>query len=164
MINTSSGSLRTTQKRTLYVRALFDYDPAKDSGLPGQGLKFHYGDILHVTNASDDEWWQARRITSEGDEEGMGIVPSKHRVERKERSRLKNVKFQGKNNTSTDKHGAAKDKADKKKNFSFSRFKFGKSKDLSGSEDISADELEEANHPSDSDSTRGEEPILSYMK
>jgi hypothetical protein len=51
---------------------------------------------LHVTNASDDEWWQARRLTPEGDEEGLGIIPSKKRVERKEKSRLKNVKFQGK--------------------------------------------------------------------
>ncbi|XP_025080159.1 disks large homolog 2-like isoform X5 [Pomacea canaliculata] len=154
MMNTSTGSLRTTQKRTLYVRALFDYDPAKDSGLPSKGLAFHYGDILHVVNASDDEWWQARRITPEGEEEGMGIVPSKRRVERKERARLKNVKFTGKNSGSSDKHGhagAAKDKdKDKKKNFSFTRrFPFMKSKDHSGSEDVSADE-------------RGDEPILSY--
>ncbi|KAL8563018.1 hypothetical protein ACOMHN_067793 [Nucella lapillus] len=103
MMNTSTGSLRTTQKRTLYVRALFDYDPIKDSGLPSKGLGFHYGDILHVTNASDDEWWQAKRLTPEGEEEGMGIVPSKRRVERKERARLKNVKFTGKNSTSSDK-------------------------------------------------------------
>ena len=60
-------------------RALFDYDPTKDSGLPSKGLQFHYGDILHVTNASDDEWWQAKRITAEGEEEGMGIIPSKQR-------------------------------------------------------------------------------------
>ncbi|XP_025080156.1 disks large homolog 1-like isoform X2 [Pomacea canaliculata] len=167
MMNTSTGSLRTTQKRTLYVRALFDYDPAKDSGLPSKGLAFHYGDILHVVNASDDEWWQARRITPEGEEEGMGIVPSKRRVERKERARLKNVKFTGKNSGSSDKHGhagAAKDKdKDKKKNFSFTRrFPFMKSKDHSGSEDVSADELE-GNPSSDNESNyRGDEPILSY--
>jgi len=46
----------------LYYRALFDYDPTKDSGLPSRGLAFKYGDILHVTNASDDEWWQGRRF------------------------------------------------------------------------------------------------------
>ncbi|ELU16460.1 hypothetical protein CAPTEDRAFT_217798 [Capitella teleta] len=96
MMNTSTGSLKTTSKRTLYVRALFDYDPTKDSGLPGRGLVFKYGDILHVTNASDDEWWQARKLLPEGEDEGLGIVPSKRRVERKERARLKNVKFQGK--------------------------------------------------------------------
>ena len=45
---------------SLYVRALYDYDPSQDDGLPSRGLGFYYGDILHVTNASDDEWWQAR--------------------------------------------------------------------------------------------------------
>lgn len=60
-------------------RALFDYDPTKDSGLPGRGLIFSYGDILHVTNASDDEWWQARKLVPESDDEGLGIIPSKRR-------------------------------------------------------------------------------------
>ncbi|XP_036367215.1 disks large homolog 1 isoform X2 [Octopus sinensis] len=172
IMNTSTGSLRTTQKRTLYVRALFDYDPTKDSGLPSKGLAFKYGDILHVTNASDDEWWQAKRITPEGEEEGMGIIPSKRRVERKERARLKIVKFTGKGN---DKVAAANEK--RKSNFSFSRkFPFMKSKDHSGSEDVSADE-QEGDCPgqgppekkpgglaSDSreGSLRGDEPILSY--
>lgn len=41
-----------------YVRALNDFDPAKDDNLPSRGLAFQFGDILHVTNASDDEWWQ----------------------------------------------------------------------------------------------------------
>ncbi|WAR28543.1 DLG2-like protein [Mya arenaria] len=71
MMNTSTGSLQTTRKRTLFVRALFDYDPSKDSGLPSKGLAFLYGDILHVVNASDDEWWQAKRILPTGDEEGI---------------------------------------------------------------------------------------------
>ncbi|KAF3857680.1 hypothetical protein F7725_010881 [Dissostichus mawsoni] len=53
-----SGSLRTNQKRSLYVRALFDYDKSRDSGLPSQGLDF--------------------------------------RVEKKERARLKTVKFNAK--------------------------------------------------------------------
>ncbi|XP_059502566.1 disks large homolog 2 isoform X3 [Stegostoma tigrinum] len=92
-MSSGSGSLRTNQKRSLYVRALFDYDKTKDSGLPSQGLSFKYGDILHVINASDDEWWQARMVTPEGDSEEMGVIPSKRRVERKERSRLKTVKF-----------------------------------------------------------------------
>ncbi|XP_066507154.1 disks large homolog 2 isoform X6 [Hoplias malabaricus] len=95
-MSSGSGSLRTNQKRSLYVRALFDYERSKDSGLPSQGLSFHYGDILHVINASDDEWWQARRVTPEGDSEEMGVIPSKRRVERKERARLKTVKFNAK--------------------------------------------------------------------
>lgn len=76
-------------------RALFDYDPNKDDGLPSRGLAFRYGEILHVTNASDDEWWQARRVTPQGDEEGLGIIPSRRRWERKQRARDRSVKFQG---------------------------------------------------------------------
>jgi len=91
--------MRTSQKRSLYVRALFDYDPNKDDGLPSRGLYFRYGDILHVTNASDDEWWQARRVLSSGEEEGIGIIPSKKRWERKLRARDRTVKFQGKSPT-----------------------------------------------------------------
>ncbi|GIY85346.1 discs large homolog 1-like protein [Caerostris extrusa] len=79
MLNNTSGSLRTSQKRSLFVKALFDYDPSKDSGLPSRGLPFGFGDVLHVTNASDDEWWQARKVLASGEEEGMGIIPSKRR-------------------------------------------------------------------------------------
>ncbi|XP_073671052.1 discs large homolog 1-like protein isoform X8 [Paramisgurnus dabryanus] len=95
-ISSGSGSLRTSQKRSLYVRALFDYDKTKDSGLPSQGLNFRFGDILHVVNASDDEWWQARQVTPQGEVEEMGVIPSKRRVEKKERARLKTVKFNSK--------------------------------------------------------------------
>ncbi|KAI1891579.1 hypothetical protein AGOR_G00145240 [Albula goreensis] len=95
-ISSGSGSLRTSQKRSLYVRALFDYDKTKDSGLPSQGLNFKFGDILHVVNASDDEWWQARQVTADGEVEEIGVIPSKRRVEKKERARLKTVKFNSK--------------------------------------------------------------------
>uniref|UniRef100_A0A8C7ZIC6 Disks large homolog 1 n=1 Tax=Oryzias sinensis TaxID=183150 RepID=A0A8C7ZIC6_9TELE len=78
-ISSGSGSLRTSQKRSLYVRALFDYDKTKDSGLPSQGLNFKFGDILHVVNASDDEWWQARHVAPKGELEEVGVIPSKRR-------------------------------------------------------------------------------------
>lgn len=107
-INAGTGTLlRTSQKRSLYVRALFDYDPNRDDGLPSRGLPFKHGDVLHVTNASDDEWWQARRVLGDGDEEGMGIVPSKRRWERKMRARDRSVKFQGHAANNLDKVGAA---------------------------------------------------------
>ncbi|XP_055084622.1 discs large homolog 1-like protein isoform X8 [Periophthalmus magnuspinnatus] len=95
-ISSGSGSLRTSHKRSLYVRALFDYDKSRDSGLPSQGLDFRFGDILHVVNASDDEWWQARHLSSQGEAEEVGVIPSKRRVEKKERARLKTVKFNAK--------------------------------------------------------------------
>ncbi|GFY50662.1 disks large homolog 1 [Trichonephila inaurata madagascariensis] len=164
----TSGSLRTSQKRSLYVRALFDYDPSKDSGLPSRGLAFQLGDVLHVINASDDEWWQATKILPGGQEEGIGIVPSKRRVERKEKARLKSVKFQGKSSVNDGKSTLDR----KKKNFSFSRkFPFMKSKENAG-EDGSDVEREgsptkEMNVSNTSDpetsSLRGtEEPVLSY--
>ncbi|XP_055297797.1 disks large 1 tumor suppressor protein isoform X2 [Sitodiplosis mosellana] len=128
-INAGTGTLlRTSQKRSLYVRALFDYDPNRDDGLPSRGLPFRHGDVLHVTNASDDEWWQARRVIGDGEEEGMGIVPSKRRWERKMRARDRSVKFQGHAaNNNVDKQSTLDRK---KKNFTFSRkFPFMKSKD-----------------------------------
>uniref|UniRef100_A0A8C7LFV7 Disks large homolog 1 n=1 Tax=Oncorhynchus kisutch TaxID=8019 RepID=A0A8C7LFV7_ONCKI len=103
-ISSGSGSLRTSQKRSLYVRVLFDYDKTKDSGLPSQGLNFKFGDILHVVNASDDEWWQARQVTPEGEAEEVGVIPSKRRVEKKERARLKTVKFNSKSRDRGVKH------------------------------------------------------------
>ncbi|XP_042899974.1 disks large homolog 1 isoform X3 [Parasteatoda tepidariorum] len=167
MLNNNSGSLRTSQKRSLYVRALFDYDPSKDSGLPSRGLPFGFGDVLHVTNASDDEWWQARKVLPTGEEEGMGIIPSKRRVERREKARLKSVKFQGRNSFSDGKSTLER----KKKNFSFSRkFPFMKSKENSGDDsdnELDGSPTKEAPNISASDSEGGsirgpDEPILSY--
>uniref|UniRef100_A0A9L0TA01 Disks large homolog 1 n=1 Tax=Equus caballus TaxID=9796 RepID=A0A9L0TA01_HORSE len=133
-ISSGSGSLRTSQKRSLYVRALFDYDKTKDSGLPSQGLNFKFGDILHVINASDDEWWQARQVTPDGESDEVGVIPSKRRVEKKERARLKTVKFNSK--TRGDK-GSVNDK--RKKNLFSRKFPFYKNKDQSEQETSDAD-------------------------
>ncbi|XP_042178449.1 disks large homolog 1-like isoform X10 [Oncorhynchus tshawytscha] len=155
----SSGSLRTSQKRTLYVRALFDYDRAKDSGLPSQGLNFHFGDILHVVNASDDEWWQARQVTHEGEVEEVGVIPSRRRVEKKERARLKTVKF---NARSQDKVQSFNDK--RKKNLFSRKFPFyNKSKEHSEQETSDADQHVTSNASDSESSYRGqEEYVLSY--
>ncbi|XP_026315770.1 disks large 1 tumor suppressor protein [Hyposmocoma kahamanoa] len=124
--------LRTSQKRSLYVRALFDYDPVKDDGLPSRGLPFRYGDILHVTNASDDEWWQARRIDTP-DADAIGIIPSKKRWERKQRARDRQVKFQGQGTPVSTSQSTLERK---KKTLSFSRkFPFMKSREDGKSED-----------------------------
>ncbi|XP_067315812.1 disks large homolog 1 isoform X6 [Pseudorasbora parva] len=156
-ISSGSGSLRTSQKRTLYVRALFDYDITKDSGLPSQGLNFRFGDILHVLNASDEEWWQARHVTPDGEMEEMGVIPSKKRVERKERARLKTVKFNSK----------SRDKAsfnDKRKKNLFSRkFPFYKNKDPSEQDTSDVDQHVTSNASDSESSYRGQEDyVLSY--
>jgi len=128
-----TGTLvRTSPKRTLYVRALFDYDPNKDDGLPSRGLCFNYGDILHVTNASDDEWWQARKLLPNGEEAGLGIIPSKLRWERKQRMKNRTLRFggPGRSSTSLDRSSVALNRHHAKQKISFSRrFPFMKSRE-----------------------------------
>ncbi|XP_068582193.1 discs large homolog 1-like protein isoform X6 [Cebidichthys violaceus] len=156
-ISSGSGSLRTSQKRSLYVRALFDYDKTRDSGLPSQGLNFKFGDILHVVNASDDEWWQARQLTSQGEVEEVGVIPSKRRVEKKERARLKTVKFNAKSRD----RGSLNDK--RKKNLFSRKFPFYKSKEASEPETSDVDQHVTSNASDSESSYRGqEEMVLSY--
>ncbi|XP_077956148.1 discs large homolog 1-like protein isoform X15 [Gasterosteus aculeatus] len=156
-ISSGSGSLRTSQKRSLYVRALFDYDKTRDSGLPSQGLNFRFGDILHVVNASDDEWWQARQLTSRGEVEEVGVIPSKRRVEKKERARLKTVKF----NAKSGERGSLNDK--RRKNLFTRKFPFYKSKEASEQETSDLDQHVTSNASDSESSCRGpEELVLSY--
>ncbi|XP_031588001.1 disks large homolog 1-like isoform X5 [Oreochromis aureus] len=156
-ISSGSGSLRTSQKRSLYVRALFDYDKTRDSGLPSQGLNFKFGDILHVVNASDDEWWQARQLTAQGEVEEVGVIPSKRRVEKKERARLKTVKFNAKSRD----RGSLNDK--RKKNLFSRKFPFYKSKEASELETSDVDQHVTSNASDSESSYRGqEEYVLSY--
>lgn len=120
----TTGTIQTSQKRSLYARALFEYDPSKDSGLPSRGLSFRFGDILHIINASDDEWWRARKVLENGQDDTInGIIPSKKRVEKRERARLKSVKFINRN--------CSESTLDRrKKKFSFSKkFPFMKSRE-----------------------------------
>ena len=177
------GTLKTSQKKSFYVRTLFDYDPNKDSGLPSRGLPFKFGDILYVNNASDDEWWQAKRYFSQPVDKELnlpGIIPSKKRVEKKEKSRLKQVKFtqsglglQSKGSYAGIYGGSSDLKMStlldrKKKNFSFSRkFPFMKSResdmhvftDLDGTFRDKSPSKELSNC---SDEMTGEEIVLSY--
>ncbi|XP_022095169.1 disks large homolog 1-like isoform X2 [Acanthaster planci] len=153
--STTTGSLRTSAKRSLYVRALFDYDKTKDSGLPSQGLSFSYGDILHVTNASDDEWWQARQVLPTGEEGEMGVIPSKRRVEKRERARLKSVKFSGRGG-SLESKGSMNEK--RKKGFFSRKFKKGRESD----QDTSDAEHITSNASDSESSYRNDEMILSY--
>ncbi|KAG7231951.1 hypothetical protein INR49_010060 [Caranx melampygus] len=132
MMNTAASALDLdlcARVRRGRSTALFDYDKTRDSGLPSQGLNFKFGDILHVVNASDDEWWQARQLTAQGEVEEVGVIPSKRRVEKKERARLKTVKFNAK---SRDRGQSLNDK--RKKNLFSRKFPFYKSKEASEQE------------------------------
>uniref|UniRef100_A0A7N8XGU2 55 kDa erythrocyte membrane protein n=1 Tax=Mastacembelus armatus TaxID=205130 RepID=A0A7N8XGU2_9TELE len=60
----------------MYVRAQFDYDPAKDDLIPCKeaGLKFQTGDIIQIINKQDPNWWQGRVESSAAD--FAGLIPS----------------------------------------------------------------------------------------
>ncbi|CAB4065528.1 DLG1 [Lepeophtheirus salmonis] len=76
----SGSMLRMSEKRSLFVRSLFDYDPGADEGVPGK----------------DEDWWQAKRIDANGKELELGIIPSKSRWEKKMKSRDRNVHWSSK--------------------------------------------------------------------
>uniref|UniRef100_A0A8B9M2X8 Discs large MAGUK scaffold protein 3 n=1 Tax=Astyanax mexicanus TaxID=7994 RepID=A0A8B9M2X8_ASTMX len=160
-MSSGSGSLRTSEKRSLYVRALFDYDRTRDSCLPSQGLSFSYGDILHVINASDDEWWQARLVTPHGESEQIGVIPSKKRVEKKERARLKTVKFHARTGMIESNRVI---KVKRKKSFNLSRkFPFYKSKENIVQELVESEQCLTSNTSDSESSSKGQEDtILSY--
>uniref|UniRef100_A0A672J3T0 Discs large homolog 1-like protein n=1 Tax=Salarias fasciatus TaxID=181472 RepID=A0A672J3T0_SALFA len=84
-VSSSSTSLRSTQKRTLYVRALFDYDgSAADLSAPNQALQFNFGDILHVSSVGEEEWWSARHLSPPPPNcPEVGVIPSRRRSESK---------------------------------------------------------------------------------
>ncbi|XP_052376883.1 disks large homolog 4-like isoform X5 [Oncorhynchus keta] len=92
LMNSSMGSgqttLRSNPKRGFYIRALFDYDKTADCGFLSQAVGFRFGDVLHVLDCGDEEWWQARRVSPPTEAEEVGFIPSKRRVERKEWSRM----------------------------------------------------------------------------
>ncbi|XP_064837311.1 55 kDa erythrocyte membrane protein-like [Oncorhynchus masou masou] len=59
-----------------YMRAQFDYDPAKDDLIPCKeaGLKFKTGNIIQIINKHDPNWWQGKVDISTAD--FAGIIPS----------------------------------------------------------------------------------------
>uniref|UniRef100_A0ABD2WSZ2 Guanylate kinase-like domain-containing protein n=1 Tax=Trichogramma kaykai TaxID=54128 RepID=A0ABD2WSZ2_9HYME len=158
-----TAQMRTSQKKSFYVKTLFTYDPNKDDGLPSHGLAFCYGEILHVTNASDDEWWQARRYTpmGEGEHQPLGIIPSRKRWERKQKARDRQVKFQGQQGGPVISSNERQSTLERKqKNFSFGgtlRFRRNKS----GKSDDQTQSTEQLNNDSENKNAE-EETVLTY--
>lgn len=64
------------------MRALYDYDPKEDGLLPCKeiGLQFKHGDILQIVDQKDPNWWQAKRVGSDGP---AGLIPSLELEERR---------------------------------------------------------------------------------
>lgn len=61
----------------VHLRALFDYDPEDDIYIPCRelGICFGKGDIIHVIDQSDPNWWQAYK-QGEHEQSLAGLVPS----------------------------------------------------------------------------------------
>ncbi|XP_075266166.1 disks large homolog 1-like [Convolutriloba macropyga] len=125
-----AGTLQAAEKKSFYVRALFDFAAEKDKTIPGEGLSFTHGDILHVHNSTDEEWWVASLVNGAmgASESGVAIIPSKRRIERKERQRIKSVKFsQSQDGSGGDRRSNTLEK--KKKTGLLKKFTLSKSKD-----------------------------------
>lgn len=70
----------------MHVKALFNYDPEDDLYIPCRelGISFLKGDILHVINQDDPNWWQAYREGEEDYQALAGLIPSKTFHEQRE--------------------------------------------------------------------------------
>ncbi|CAL8308768.1 unnamed protein product [Gadus morhua 'NCC'] len=60
----------------IYMRAQFNYDPAKDDLIPCKeaGLKFQTGAIIQIINTQDPNWWQGRVESCSASY--AGLIPS----------------------------------------------------------------------------------------
>uniref|UniRef100_A0A6B0VGU3 Putative calcium/calmodulin-dependent serine protein kinase/membrane-associated guanylate kinase n=3 Tax=Ixodes ricinus TaxID=34613 RepID=A0A6B0VGU3_IXORI len=69
---------RSTDTGMIHVKAHFDYEPEEDPYIPCRelGIPFQKGDVLHVINRDDPNWWQAYR-QGEEDQTLAGLIPSK---------------------------------------------------------------------------------------
>lgn len=78
MLRVNPAMIPSYQNQVLHLRALFDYDPDEDLYIPCRelGICFNKGDILHVIDQTDINWWQAYREGDEHDQSLAGLIPS----------------------------------------------------------------------------------------
>ncbi|GAB6026098.1 hypothetical protein CHUAL_012301 [Chamberlinius hualienensis] len=79
----------SSRSSVTHIKAHFDYDPEDDLYIPCRelGISFQKGDILHVQNQDDPNWWQAYR-EGEEDQTLAGLIPSKNFQQQREAMRL----------------------------------------------------------------------------
>ncbi|XP_033495482.1 MAGUK p55 subfamily member 6a isoform X3 [Epinephelus lanceolatus] len=65
----------------IYLKPHFNYNPATDNLIPCKeaGLAFFKGEILHVVNKEDPNWWQARKVVGGA----TGLIPSQFLEEKR---------------------------------------------------------------------------------
>ncbi|XP_076009896.1 protein PALS2-like [Genypterus blacodes] len=65
----------------VYLKPHFKYNPATDNLIPCKeaGLAFSKGEVLHVVNKEDPNWWQARKVVGGA----AGLIPSQFLEEKR---------------------------------------------------------------------------------
>ncbi|KAF3691845.1 MAGUK p55 subfamily member 6 Dlgh4 protein P55T protein associated with Lin-7 2 [Channa argus] len=90
LLRNSSGSIilkvvpsyrETPPLPQVYLKPHFNYNPATDNLIPCKeaGLGFSRGDILHVVNKEDSNWWQASKVVGGA----TGLIPSQFLEEKR---------------------------------------------------------------------------------
>ncbi|XP_014111159.1 peripheral plasma membrane protein CASK isoform X2 [Poecile atricapillus] len=72
----ANGHSSTNNSVSIYVRAQFEYDPAKDDLIPCKeaGIRFRVGDIIQIISKDDHNWWQGKLENSKNGT--AGLIPS----------------------------------------------------------------------------------------
>ncbi|XP_070830400.1 MAGUK p55 subfamily member 7-like [Chaetodon trifascialis] len=83
IIPASSKEEIASNKKKLFVRALFDYNPNEDPAIPCKdaALAFKRGDVLQIVSMEEDTWWQACHLG--GSSTRAGLIPSQQLHERR---------------------------------------------------------------------------------
>uniref|UniRef100_A0A4W5PZJ1 Calcium/calmodulin-dependent serine protein kinase b n=1 Tax=Hucho hucho TaxID=62062 RepID=A0A4W5PZJ1_9TELE len=72
----ANGHASVTSSILIYVRAQFEYDPAKDDLIPCKeaGIRFRVGDIIQIISKDDHNWWQGKLENTKN--ATAGLIPS----------------------------------------------------------------------------------------
>ncbi|XP_076579320.1 peripheral plasma membrane protein CASK-like isoform X17 [Chaetodon auriga] len=72
----SRSAIKAKLSIKIYVRAQFEYDPAKDDLIPCKeaGIRFRVGDIIQIISKDDHNWWQGKLENTKNGT--AGLIPS----------------------------------------------------------------------------------------
>ncbi|KAJ8253042.1 hypothetical protein GJAV_G00208490 [Gymnothorax javanicus] len=72
----SRPTIKDKMPLKIYVRAQFEYDPAKDDLIPCKeaGIRFRVGDIIQIISKDDHNWWQGKLENTKNGT--AGLIPS----------------------------------------------------------------------------------------
>uniref|UniRef100_A0A4W4ETF9 Peripheral plasma membrane protein CASK n=1 Tax=Electrophorus electricus TaxID=8005 RepID=A0A4W4ETF9_ELEEL len=75
-LSPANGHSSINSSILIYVRAQFEYDPARDDLIPCKeaGVRFRVGDIIQIINKDDHNWWQGKLENTKNGT--AGLIPS----------------------------------------------------------------------------------------